>query len=100
MTRSKDKTQQNGCTWARANKFIALVLAVLFANFGAPAAFTGRASSAPKSFLAQPLTLRWRYAPSATLNLTPAANNERIYLPLAGGIIVSLSASDGQLNWK
>ncbi len=100
MTRSKDRTQLKSRTWARGNKFIALVLIGLFANFGGPSAFTRRASSAPKSFLAQPLTLRWRYASSATLNLTPAASNERIYLPLAGGIIVSLSASDGQLYWK
>jgi outer membrane protein assembly factor BamB len=55
---------------------------------------------APKLSLAQPLTVRWRYASNATLNLTPAADTERIYLPLAGGTIVSLSASDGQLFWK
>jgi eukaryotic-like serine/threonine-protein kinase len=50
--------------------------------------------------LSQPLTVRWRYLSSATLNLTPAADNERIYLPLAGGLIVSLNASDGHLYWK
>jgi len=57
-------------------------------------------SAAPKVSLSQPLTVRWRYASSATLNLTPAADNDRIYLPLAGGSIVSLSASEGQLYWK
>lgn len=50
--------------------------------------------------LSQPLTIRWRYASEATLNLTPASDENRIYLPLAAGIIVSLRASDGQLNWK
>lgn len=50
--------------------------------------------------LSQPLTVRWRYLSNATLNLTPAADNERIYLPLAGGLIVSLNASDGHLYWK
>lgn len=54
----------------------------------------------PKVFLAQPLTVRWRYPTSGTLNLTPAADSERIYLPLGGGSIVSLSASEGQLYWK
>jgi outer membrane protein assembly factor BamB len=35
-----------------------------------------------------------------TLNLTPAYDNERIYLPLAGGQIVALKAKDGQLFWR
>lgn len=50
--------------------------------------------------LSQPLTIRWRYDSNLTLNLTPAFDEERIYLPLAGGRIVSLIARDGQLNWK
>jgi eukaryotic-like serine/threonine-protein kinase len=50
--------------------------------------------------LSQPLTVRWRYASNATLNLTPASDKERVYLPLGGGMIISLHASDGQLYWK
>jgi outer membrane protein assembly factor BamB len=50
--------------------------------------------------LSQPLTVRWRYESSVTLNLTPGFDNERIYLPLAGGIIVALKASNGQLYWR
>ena len=50
--------------------------------------------------LSQPLTVRWRYESSVTLNLTPAFDNERIYLPLAGGTIVALKAKDGQLFWR
>jgi eukaryotic-like serine/threonine-protein kinase len=50
--------------------------------------------------LVQPLTVRWRYESNVTLNLTPAFDNERIYLPLAGGIIVALKARDGQLHWR
>src|SRR5689334_19910748 len=50
--------------------------------------------------LSQPLTVRWRYESNVTLNLTPAFDNERIYLPLAGGTIVALKASDGQLFWR
>lgn len=53
-----------------------------------------------KVLLSQPLTVRWRYLTNATLNLTPASDNERIYLPLASGLIVSLNASDGHLHWK
>lgn len=50
--------------------------------------------------LSQPLTVRWRYESNVTLNLTPACDNERIYLPLAGGTLVALKASDGQLFWR
>ena len=50
--------------------------------------------------LSQPLTVRWRYESNVTLNLTPAFDNERIYLPLAGGTIVALTATDGRLFWR
>jgi len=52
------------------------------------------------ALLSQPLTVRWRYQSDVTLNLTPAFDNERIYLPLAGGTIVALKARDGQLYWR
>lgn len=50
--------------------------------------------------LSQPLTLRWRHDSNLTLNLTPASDSERVYLPLAGGTLVSLMANSGQLNWR
>src|SRR4029077_18379887 len=50
--------------------------------------------------LSEPLTVRWRYESSVTLNLTPAFDSERVYLPLAGGILVALNAKDGQLFWR
>ena len=48
----------------------------------------------------QPLTISWRYESNSTLNLTPAFDDERIYLPVAGGTIVSLMGANGQLNWR
>lgn len=53
-----------------------------------------------EALLSQPLTVRWRYESNVTLNLTPAFDNERVYLPLAGGTIVALKARDGQLFWR
>lgn len=50
--------------------------------------------------LSEPLTVGWRYDTPATLNLTPAFDDERVYLPLAEGVIVSLQAANGQLNWR
>lgn len=54
----------------------------------------------PRAFLSLPLTIGWRYDSDLTLNLTPAFDLDRVYLPLAGGIIVSLKAGDGTLNWR
>lgn len=54
----------------------------------------------PQVALSQPLTIRWRYESNGTLNLTPAFDDDRIYLPLAGGMVVSLRARDGQLYWR
>ncbi|MBA2704389.1 MAG: PQQ-binding-like beta-propeller repeat protein [Blastocatellia bacterium] len=58
------------------------------------------AKSDSRAFLSQPLTVGWRYNSDLTLNLTPASDQDRIYLPLAGGIIISLKAGDGTLNWR
>jgi outer membrane protein assembly factor BamB len=60
----------------------------------------GTAKPDPRAFLSQPLTVGWRYDSDLTLNLTPASDQGRVYLPLAGGIIVSLKAGDGTLNWR
>ena len=57
-------------------------------------------TSSADLILSQPLTVRWRYESSVTLNLTPAFDTERVYLPLAGGTIVALKAEDGQLFWR
>jgi outer membrane protein assembly factor BamB len=50
--------------------------------------------------LSQPLTVKWLYESELTVSLTPATDGERIYLPLASGLLVSLRAEDGQLFWK
>ena len=50
--------------------------------------------------LSEPLTISWRYDTPSTINLTPAFDDERVYLPLAGGVLVSLQAANGQLNWR
>jgi eukaryotic-like serine/threonine-protein kinase len=68
---------------------IRILILTLIANF-----------ASGDALLSQPLTVRWRYESAVTLNLTPAFDNERIYLPLAGGTIVALKAKDGQLFWR
>ncbi len=79
---------------------IALVLSSLFTLiFAQSANHTGSPLPTPALSLAHPMTISWRYD-TATLNLTPAIDDERVYLPVAGGILVSLRAIDGQLNWR
>lgn len=50
--------------------------------------------------LTQPLTLSWSYQSNLTLNLTPAFDSDRIYVPLSGGTLVSLRPNNGQLVWR
>jgi outer membrane protein assembly factor BamB len=59
-------------------------------------------SSMGQSFgdLARPVKVRWVYKTDGVTNLTPAADNERVYMPLSNGSIVSLRLSDGVLVWR
>jgi outer membrane protein assembly factor BamB len=64
-----------------------------------------RAQAVPKDIsqsvkLAQPLTLQWQYESDKVVNLTPATDNARIYLPLAMGMVVALDAATGQIIWR
>jgi outer membrane protein assembly factor BamB len=61
---------------------------------------SGESKPGGKAQLSQPMTVGWRYESDLTLNLTPAYDEQRVYLPEAGGIIVSLKAADGQLYWR
>ena len=84
--------------------YVAAIFAVLFASL-IPCSSQSLTTSAvtPDGIsvdLTRPLTLSWRYDSSLTLNLTPAYDDERIYLPLSGGTIVSLKANSGQLIWR
>jgi outer membrane protein assembly factor BamB len=80
---------------------VTLILGVSLASASlAGAASTDKPSPKPEPLLSQPLTVRWSYQSDGTLNLTPAADAERIYVPLSGGTIVALKAHDGQLIWR
>jgi outer membrane protein assembly factor BamB len=59
-------------------------------------------ASAGQNFadLTRPVYVRWLFKAEAVTNLTPAADNERAYLPLGNGSIVSVRLSDGGLAWK
>jgi eukaryotic-like serine/threonine-protein kinase len=56
--------------------------------------------SAPKIALSEPLVLKWRYQSDQISNLTPAADQTTIFLPLAGGGLLALNAADGKLLWR
>jgi outer membrane protein assembly factor BamB len=91
--------------WARVIGFtssLALVLITTFVVALSQENITSKVESGPgiRIDLSQPLTVSWRFQSNLTLNLTPAADEERIYLPLAAGTLVSLMAKNGQLNWR
>ena len=50
--------------------------------------------------LSKPLHLRWVFETNGAANITPAAVEEVIYVPLSDGVVVSLGAADGELLWK
>jgi outer membrane protein assembly factor BamB len=80
---------------AKAQRLV--LVCVLFALFATVVVPTSAESGV---LLSEPLTVRWRYESNVTLNLTPAFDKERVYLPLGGGTIVALTARDGQLYWR
>lgn len=91
--------------WARPAVLVAtslFVLTTLLPHSHAQVADKTNAHSkaTDKVDFSQPLTISWRYDSNFTLNLTPAFDKERIYLPLAGGTLVSLMGGSGQLNWR
>jgi outer membrane protein assembly factor BamB len=50
--------------------------------------------------LSQPLIVKWKYESDRITNLTPASDNQTIYLPLSSGTLIALSAADGRLKWR
>jgi outer membrane protein assembly factor BamB len=50
--------------------------------------------------LARPVYVRWLFKRESATNLTPAADDERAYVPLGNGSIVSVRLSDGGLVWR
>src|SRR3569832_1707083 len=50
--------------------------------------------------LARPVYVRWLFKAEGVTNLSPAADDERAYLPLSNGSVVSVRRSDGELVWK
>ncbi|HKB65449.1 MAG TPA: PQQ-binding-like beta-propeller repeat protein [Pyrinomonadaceae bacterium] len=91
--------------WTRMARFTGIWLFALTALLPLSFAQTNDKTNAHTSVtdrvdFSQPLTISWRYESNSTLNLTPAFDDERIYLPLAGGTIVSLMGANGQLNWR
>lgn len=50
--------------------------------------------------LNRPVYVRWLFKTDSVTNLTPAADEERAYMPLGNGSVVCVRLSDGGLIWK
>ncbi len=83
---------------SRAVSQFALALVVIFCV--SATAFPSGIINSDYIRLSQPLTVQWRYLSELTIDLTPATDGQRIYLPLAAGAIISLDSSTGQLVWR
>lgn len=60
----------------------------------------GQISAKRELSLSEPLKVRWQYRTTQTMVLSPAAHQENVYLPLAGGSLIAISAETGSLIWK
>jgi outer membrane protein assembly factor BamB len=63
----------------------------------------GPASSAAqesRATLSRPLHVRWSFEADNISNITPAVNEEAVYVPLGNGAIVSLRRESGELSWR
>lgn len=76
-----------------------IVFLLLFLSIFAAFPFPGVAFEEPLT-LSQPLTVRWEFQTDRTINLTPAASDGFVYLPLTAGAMLSIRLSDGGLNWR
>lgn len=50
--------------------------------------------------LARPVQVKWFFKTDGMTNFTPAADGDRVYLPLSNGTIVSVRLEDGVLSWR
>lgn len=50
--------------------------------------------------LSRPIYVRWLFKTDDVTTLTPAADSERVYMPMSSGAVVSVRLSDGALIWR
>jgi outer membrane protein assembly factor BamB len=62
--------------------------------------FSNSLSAQEQASLRRPFQIIWQFNTESVINLSPASGKEFVYLPLAGGSIVSLVLSNGTLNWR
>lgn len=83
-----------------SNFWRGIICALLFLALVPVSQLTIAQANAKRIALSQPLTLRWKYESDLTLSLTPAFVDDSLFVPLSGGTLISLRASDGRLRWR
>lgn len=101
----KGQSEAKGSHMYRSSIYLFSTLCLLILVLSLPAIHANTFSQVaqekrPQIALSQPLTVRWLYPSDFTTNLTPAASDGHLYIPLSSGVLISLNASDGQLIWK
>jgi len=74
-----------------------LLLALLFFQAALPQGETGPDG---RPSLSRPLRAAWSYVSEEMLHLSPALHGSHLYLPQAGGKVVSIEAPGGEFHWK
>ena len=84
-------------------RFSIIALIVIFLSAGTYTQSTPPVATATvesDSILAFPLILSWKFDSDETTSVTPATDGKQVYVPLASGGIVALSAATGDLIWR
>lgn len=76
------------------------LLIFLIVSLASTSSLTTRNPKPDQIELSKPLIVHWRYDSEQTINLSPASDGERVYLPLLAGQLISLRADTGHLIWK
>lgn len=93
MYRRRTADYGRGRNSAKTARFILIFALLLSLSFS-------KANAQQQLFFSQPLTSPWQFETVSTLNLTPAAHDNNVYLPLAAGELVALFAATGEFRWK
>jgi outer membrane protein assembly factor BamB len=57
-------------------------------------------SGLAQATVARPFKLKWFFESGDLINIRPAVQGGTIFLPLQGGVIISLRTSDGEFTWR
>src|ERR1043165_8383350 len=83
-----------------SSKRLILTVMLLAASALFPLRPASSAAQESRATLSRPLHMRWSFEADNISNITPAFNEEAVYVPLGNGAVVSLRRESGELSWR